>query len=103
MGFANIDYTLNPTQPNYQWDVSCCGGTIDNDGDKYYADDKCSFFRDCRDDYAYIQPESNEYCGNFVDENCNGLVDELGCVVGVPPGFNQGGGGGAGATPFYQE
>ncbi len=99
---SSIGYTLNPTQQNYQWDLSCCGGSIDADGDKWYADDKCSFAKDCRDDYAYISPESQEYCGNSVDENCNGLVDELGCIVGIPPGYNTGGGGGGGSKPFYQ-
>lgn len=98
---ASIEYKLRPTQRNYQWDLSCCGGTIDVDKDGYYADDKCSFAKDCRDDYAYVSPESFEYCGNSVDENCNGLIDELGCIVGVPPGYNQGGGGSGGTKPFY--
>lgn len=98
---SSIGYTLNPTQSDYQWDLSCCGGTIDIDGDKSYADDKCSFFRDCRDNNPYILPESQEYCGNNVDENCNRLTDELGCIEGIAPGFNQGGGGGGGGK-FYQ-
>ncbi len=93
---SSIGYALSPTQQNYQWDLSCCGGSIDADGDKWYADDKCSFARDCSDNYAYIQPGSMEYCGNSVDENCNGFIDEPGCKNEIPPGYNQFGGGGWG-------
>ena len=76
----SIQYDLNKPG-TYQWDLSCCTGTIDADGDGFYTDDTCPNARDCRDDYVYIQPGRNEYCGNNVDDNCNGFVDELGCTL----------------------
>jgi hypothetical protein len=36
---------------------------------------------DCRDDDPAVHPGAPEICGNHVDDNCNGLVDE-GCPAG---------------------
>jgi hypothetical protein len=44
----------------------------DSDGDGYI------WCNDCRDDNASISPGAPEICGNQIDDNCNGLVDE-GC------------------------
>jgi hypothetical protein len=33
---------------------------------------------DCRDDLASVHPGAREICGNGIDDNCNGVVDE-GC------------------------
>ena len=35
---------------------------------------------DCNDESATINPNANELCGNRVDDNCNGSIDE-GCIV----------------------
>jgi hypothetical protein len=44
----------------------------DGDGDGY---DWCN---DCRDDDPAVHPGAAEICGNGVDDNCNGVVDD-GC------------------------
>ncbi len=98
----SIQYTLNKPG-TYQWDLSCCTGTIDNDKDGFYTDDTCPNARDCNDNYVYIQPGRNEYCGNSVDDNCNGYVDEVGCTLDSLFPLPSGGGSGGGAKPFYQE
>jgi hypothetical protein len=35
---------------------------------------------DCNDNNPSAYPTAVEVCGNRIDENCNGLTDELGCV-----------------------
>lgn len=42
---------------------------------------------DCNDNDPLIKPGNDEYCGNNVDDNCNGQIDELGCIkVECTPG-----------------
>ncbi len=36
---------------------------------------------DCNDDDADINPEATEVCGNFVDDNCDGQIDEGCCTL----------------------
>jgi hypothetical protein len=73
--------------------TGCCVPTVfyrDSDGDGYgnannsievcpapagYVSNK----QDCNDDNAAINPAAVEICGNGIDDNCNGAVDEQGC------------------------
>jgi len=48
-------------------------GATDKDGDGFV------WCEDCRDDSASVHPGAPEICGNGVDDNCNGEVDEAGC------------------------
>ena len=50
---------------------------LDGDGD---PDDHCIGKRDCNDIDPNVSSKRAEVCGNFVDDNCNGTVDEPGCV-----------------------
>jgi len=53
------------------------GGTcIDNDGDGYGLN--CPLGPDCNDFNPNVNPGMDEICGNMIDDNCNGFVDE-GC------------------------
>ena len=50
---------------------------LDGDGD---PDDHCVGKADCDDLDPNISSTRSEVCGNFVDDNCDGRVDEPGCV-----------------------
>ncbi|MFC1768545.1 putative metal-binding motif-containing protein [Nanoarchaeota archaeon] len=50
-----------------------CEYCVDNDGDTYQA---CE--GDCNDGNWDINPAANEVCGDLLDNNCDGIVDE-GC------------------------
>ncbi len=56
----------------------------DQDGDGYVPANSCGFGKmgDCDDVNTAINPGSAEICGNGVDDNCNGMVDE-GCLTSV--------------------
>ncbi|MBI4848588.1 MAG: putative metal-binding motif-containing protein, partial [Nitrospirae bacterium] len=62
-------------------DNDCVSGVpsneIDTDGDTYRL---CSVPPDCNNNDASINPGSPEICGDNKDNNCNGQVDEAGCV-----------------------
>lgn len=51
--------------------VSLC---LDNDGDGYNQN------VDCNDNNASINPDAEEVCGDGIDNNCNGEIDE-GCSI----------------------
>jgi hypothetical protein len=57
-----------------------CVATCDNDGDGFCPDDPPNGERgnDCADNDSTRNPEAPEVCGNNVDDNCNGRVDD-GC------------------------
>jgi hypothetical protein len=57
-----------------QW-LTChdSGSGADQDGDGVI------WCNDCRDDMASVHPGAAEVCGNLIDDNCNGVVDE-GCM-----------------------
>lgn len=50
-----------------------CQSTADNDGDGWAVNQG-----DCNDNNAQVNPGVAEVCGNGIDDNCNGQVDE-GC------------------------
>ncbi|MBI4848420.1 MAG: Ig-like domain-containing protein, partial [Nitrospirae bacterium] len=62
-------------------DNDCVSGIpaneIDNDGDTYLL---CSVPPDCNNTDASMNPGSPELCGDNKDNNCNGQVDEAGCI-----------------------
>ncbi len=66
---------------------------IDADGDGWVeAENECVPGGDCNDNDATVHPGAEEVCGNGVDDNCDGNVDE-GCITGCwsevyPDAFN---------------
>jgi hypothetical protein len=51
---------------------------VDQDGD---PDGHCPSGRDCNDLDPNVSSLHPEVCGNGIDDNCNGLVDEMPCVT----------------------
>ncbi len=65
---------LPPAEVEIDGDVhSHC---VDADGDGFFVGDDCPLPLDCDDNDAAVYPGAEEICGNFKDDNCNGLVDE---------------------------
>ena len=67
---AESDFTLS---------VECC---VDADGDGFF-DEACSG-DDCDDTDALVYPGAGEICDDLVDNDCDGLVDDVDpdCIVG---------------------
>ena len=65
----------------------------DQDGDSYVPNNACGFGTqgDCNDNNAAINPGASEICGNNIDENCNGMSDDV-CPVSVSIGDSYQGG-----------
>ena len=57
----------------------------DQDGDGYVPTNACGYGKqgDCNDTNAAINPGATEICGNSIDENCNGQVNENCFVIGA--------------------
>ncbi|HKZ45808.1 MAG TPA: DUF6531 domain-containing protein, partial [Thermodesulfobacteriota bacterium] len=66
------------TTDTYEW--QCPDQCVDNDGDGYkaYNSQNCTQGNDCNDNDYNINPGKSEICGDGIDNNCNGQVDE-GC------------------------
>ena len=54
----------------------------DKDGDGYVPTNSCGFGQmgDCNDNNATVYPGATEICGNNIDENCNGMSDDV-CTI----------------------
>ncbi len=63
----------------------------DRDTDGFFKDHKrctvCGGLIDCNDTDFEINPGEGEVCGDLIDNNCNGAVDEAVCDGGTPPPF----------------
>lgn len=53
---------------------------VDADGDGYYAQAGCGTAVDCDDNDSSIHPGADEICSDGIDNDCDGIVDELRCV-----------------------
>ncbi len=61
---------------------SCVNAPRDLDGDGD-PDDHCVLMHDCDDRDPNVASTHSEVCANNKDDNCNGQVDEAGCVTPV--------------------
>lgn len=80
----DVDDTMYPGAPELQdTKDNDCNGTVD-DNTGLYDDDGDGFAEtdnDCNDNNSEISPAAIEYCGDGIDNNCNGLMDQRdGCT-----------------------
>jgi hypothetical protein len=66
-----------PVVPEPKPVASTC---TDSDGDGFFAEGGSCGPQDCKDKYRTVYPGAREVCANGLDDNCNGAVDEEGCV-----------------------
>lgn len=102
---ANITYMANLPPGDYgfdvyQWDLAWVYGTVDADKDGWYANANIKDAIDCNDDVEWIRPATDEFCGNYIDDNCNGFIDEVKCEDRGFGGTGSGEGGGGGVRPI---
>ncbi len=55
-----------------------CSACTDADGDSFFAEAGCGGTVDCDDSDSTVFPGGQEFCGDGIDNNCNGETDE-GC------------------------
>ena len=63
----------------------------DQDGDGYVPNNECGFGTqgDCNDNNNAIYPGATEICGNNIDENCNGMSDDV-CLLSIGDSYQGG-------------
>jgi hypothetical protein len=73
---SNSQCSTNNCVNGYCMSTPSC---VDNDADGWPAyTATCPSGRDCDDSRANVNPAAQELCGNTIDDNCNGLIDD-GC------------------------
>jgi len=78
----------NDHNPNIWTNTAAC---VDSDGDGAYVgcDAYVTLSQDCNDTKASVHPGASEIaCGEGVDNNCNGAVDEAETVTFADPGLD---------------
>lgn len=88
------NFSLNP--------VAAPASCTDADGDGYYAEAGCGTAVDCNDSDSAVHPGASEICGDNIDNDCDGRVDE-GCGGGQQYYGGGGSGGGGGGGGSYDE
>ncbi len=68
------DYIDNNCDGNIEEGCPC----TDADSDGYYAEEWCSTAVDCDDTNVEVNPGASEVCGDYIDNNCDGNIEE-GC------------------------
>jgi len=63
----------------------------DQDRDGYVPNNACGYGTqgDCNDNNAAINPGATEICGNNIDENCNGMSDDV-CSLSIGDSYQGG-------------
>jgi uncharacterized protein (TIGR02145 family) len=56
------------------------GDAVDMDDDGYFNGQNSCTAIDCDDNNAFINPASQEICSNGIDDDCDGSIDEGGCI-----------------------
>jgi len=76
----NCNGLVDALDPNA---VNCPPNCTDNDGDTYAVEGGACGPVDCNDSNAAVNPGHEEFCGDAIDNDCDGLIDE-GCDVSCP-------------------
>jgi hypothetical protein len=70
---AGIDAVDDPNHPGFT--VISSPTCTDKDGDGFYVEPACPGPRDCNDNNASVNPASQEFCDDFIDNDCDTLID----------------------------